>query len=160
MYQSMAMQSNPMRQAMYAQVCQPMLQFVMPQGAYTQAYAVNNVQVPVMPTTAIPKTEVSTTDVSISPKVLINEPDNSPLSELPNDLVIDAPAAEVAVENLSAQAEDPMGVKLTDMMKEFIEDCQKVVRITTLRAYKSLVKSFSAYVEEKFPDMRCQEFYD
>lgn len=34
MYQSMAMQSNPMRQMMYAQACQPMLQFMVPQGAY------------------------------------------------------------------------------------------------------------------------------
>lgn len=164
MYQSMAMQSNPMRQMMYAQACQPMLQFMVPQGSYAHTYSNNNVQVPVMPTMStmptmeVPKVETSFQEETTAPEVVDNEIDSTFMPELPNDELTEEPAAEPTPEILSAQQEDQMGVKITDMMAEFLEDRQPIVRPATFRSYKTLVKSLRIYIEQHYPDMRCREF--
>ena len=158
MYQSMAMQSSPMRQMMYAQACQPMLQFVMPQGAYAHTYSNNNVQVPVMPTMEAPKVETSFQEETTAPEVVSNEIDSTIMPELPNDVLTEEPASEPTPEIMSAQPEEQLGMKITDMMAEFLEDRKPIVRPATFRSYKTLVKSMGKYIEQHYPDMRCREF--
>lgn len=177
MYQSMAMQSNPMRQMMYAQACQPMVQFVTNSGGRIQAYAVNNnapivytepapmptiVATPPMPTAnkrkaATPEVAPMVTTVEPTPIVVdpIEEPIVEPMPELPNDI---ATETETMEDNLSSSAVDPMNITIKEMMKEFMAEREETSRPTTIRSYKTFVKSMETFLDEKYPNLRCNEF--
>lgn len=173
MYQSMAMQSSPMRQMMYAQACQPMVQFVAGTGARMQAYAVNNVPMsymmepgtmpditdaPSMPKVAKGKTTtVETQSPTLTIEDPIEVPMDEPMPELPDDQIIDTDVVD-AQNHLSTYAEDPMGKSIADMLKEFIAEREETSRPNTMRSYRSIAKSIGAFINEKYPGMRCNEF--